>query len=85
QDRGETKDLAATRADLVQQAVELLRREVDENALFPVTIPGVNEKGSGNAVRYGEPWADRIAVLPRIWEPSSTGRLKGPDSTGTDS
>ena len=42
QDRGETNDLAATRADLIQQAEELLRREVSENPVFPVPIPGVN-------------------------------------------
>jgi len=45
QDRGETKDLAATRADLIQQARELLRREVDGNAVFPVSIPGIHENG----------------------------------------
>jgi arylsulfatase A len=42
QDRGEVNDLAATRADLIQQAEQLLRREVGENAVFPVPIPNVN-------------------------------------------
>ena len=42
QDRGETNDLAATRADLIQQIEELLRREVSENAVFPVPTPSVN-------------------------------------------
>jgi arylsulfatase A len=45
QDRGETNDLAATRSDLIRQVKELLRREVSENELFPVPIPGVNEDG----------------------------------------
>lgn len=41
-DRSESKDLAASRADLIQQAEELLRREVADNAVFPLAIPGVN-------------------------------------------
>jgi arylsulfatase A len=41
QDRGEANDLAAQRPDLIQQATELLEREVDENEVFPVPIPGV--------------------------------------------
>ena len=41
-DRSETKDLAASRADLIAQAEEILRREVQENAIFPLAIPGVN-------------------------------------------
>jgi arylsulfatase A-like enzyme len=41
-DRSEANDLSAQRADLIQQAEEILRREVSENALFPVPIPGVN-------------------------------------------
>lgn len=42
QDRAEANDLAATRADLIQQAEQLLRREVSENAVFPVPTPSVN-------------------------------------------
>ena len=40
-DRAESKDLAGTRADLIQQAEELLRREVGVNTVFPLAIPGV--------------------------------------------
>lgn len=40
-DIAETKDLAATRADLIRQAEEILRREVAENTIFPLAIPGV--------------------------------------------
>ena len=40
QDRAEANDLAATRGDLILQAEELLRREVSDNAVFPVPIPG---------------------------------------------
>lgn len=39
QDAGETSDLAETRSDLIDQAKEVLRREVDENELFPLPIP----------------------------------------------
>jgi arylsulfatase A len=38
-DQTEQHNLAAQRADLVAQAKETLRREVDENAVFPLTIP----------------------------------------------
>ncbi len=41
-DHAETDDLAARRSDLVEQAVQILRREIAENAVFPVPIPGVN-------------------------------------------
>lgn len=41
-DRGENRDLAKERGDLIRQAVEVFRRETDENPLFPVPIPGVN-------------------------------------------
>ncbi len=41
-DSGETTNLASTRPDLIRQAEELLRREVSENPVFPVPIPGVN-------------------------------------------
>jgi len=40
-DRGETRDLAAQRGDLIQKAESLLRREVSPNPIFPVPIPGV--------------------------------------------
>ncbi len=40
-DFAETKDLAASHADLIRQAEAVLRREVSENARFPVPIPGV--------------------------------------------
>ncbi|WP_414664928.1 arylsulfatase [Horticoccus sp. 23ND18S-11] len=40
-DAAEKSDLAASRADLVRQAEDLLRREVAENAVFPLPIPGV--------------------------------------------
>ncbi len=40
-DRSEAHDLSATRADLIQQAEEILRREVAENTIFPLAIPGV--------------------------------------------
>ncbi len=40
-DIGETKNIVAGQADLIQQAEELLRREVSPNANFPLTIPGV--------------------------------------------
>ena len=41
-DHAEANDLAASRADLIQQADDLLRREVADNTIFPVSIPGVN-------------------------------------------
>ena len=40
-DRGERNDLAAMRPDLIQQAEELLRREVSANPVFPLPIPNV--------------------------------------------
>lgn len=40
-DPGETNDLAAERSDLIQQAEQILQREVDENPTFPLPIPGV--------------------------------------------
>ena len=42
-DRGETHDLAASRQDLIDQAVAILKREVSPNPIFPLTIPGVND------------------------------------------
>src|SRR5690606_5946294 len=41
-DRGEIRDLAADHADLIARAEEILRREVSENEIFPLPIPGVN-------------------------------------------
>jgi arylsulfatase A-like enzyme len=38
-DPGETNDLAASRPDLVARAQDILRREIDANDVFPVTIP----------------------------------------------
>jgi arylsulfatase A-like enzyme len=43
QDRSESKDLAKEKTELIEQAVTLLRQEVDANEIFPLTIPGVNE------------------------------------------
>lgn len=41
-DPNETKDLAAHHPDLIAQAEALLRREVNDNRDFPLTIPNVN-------------------------------------------
>jgi len=41
-DRAEANDLAASQSELIQQAEELLRREVSENKIFPLAIPGVS-------------------------------------------
>lgn len=41
-DHAEANDLAATHGELIRQAEEILRREVNENSVFPVAIPGVN-------------------------------------------
>lgn len=41
-DLGETTNLATKRAALIRNAEELLRREVHENKVFPIPIPGVN-------------------------------------------
>jgi arylsulfatase A-like enzyme len=40
-DPGESTDLASAQASLIGQAEDLLRREVDENEVFPLTIPGL--------------------------------------------
>jgi arylsulfatase A-like enzyme len=37
-DPGEEHDLSATKGDIVQSAIEVLRREVDENAVFPLDL-----------------------------------------------
>jgi arylsulfatase len=41
QDRAETHNLATTHPEVIQQAEAVLRREVAENAVFPLSIPGV--------------------------------------------
>jgi arylsulfatase A-like enzyme len=41
-DRAETKNLAADKPELIQQAVEILKREMVNNATFPLKVPGVN-------------------------------------------
>ena len=41
-DRSESKDLASAHPELIIKAEDLLGREVEENAVFPLTIPGVN-------------------------------------------
>ena len=41
-DPAESANLAATRGDLIGEAEALLRREVAENPVFPLRIPGVN-------------------------------------------
>jgi arylsulfatase A-like enzyme len=40
-DRGETKNLADSRSNLVREAEGLLRREVSKNDVFPLPIPGL--------------------------------------------
>ena len=40
-DRGERHDLADSRPEVVQQAEEVLRREVAANSVFPLAIPGI--------------------------------------------
>jgi arylsulfatase A-like enzyme len=45
-DHAEAHDLARTRGDLVAQAEEILRREVAENSVFPLTIPGINDRAA---------------------------------------
>ena len=40
-DQAEATDLATQRTDLIQQAEEILRREVANNPIFPLAIPGV--------------------------------------------
>lgn len=41
-DPWESKDLASEHREIVAQALDVLRREVSENPVFPVPIPGVN-------------------------------------------
>jgi arylsulfatase A len=44
-DIGEKTDIAAEQGELIKQAEELLRREVSDNANFPLKIPGVTKEG----------------------------------------
>ena len=41
-DRAETKNLAADKPELIEQAVEVLKQEMSDNAAFPLKVPGVN-------------------------------------------
>ncbi|MFZ5831827.1 MAG: sulfatase-like hydrolase/transferase, partial [Planctomycetota bacterium] len=43
QDPGETRDLAGSRPEVIAQAEEILRREVADNPIFPLTIPGITD------------------------------------------
>ena len=40
-DRGETKDLAKERPELIDTAMEVLRKEMGENKIFPLKVPGL--------------------------------------------
>jgi arylsulfatase A-like enzyme len=40
-DPGESRDLAAARTDIIRAAEDVLRRELQPNALFPVAVPGL--------------------------------------------
>jgi arylsulfatase A len=40
-DRGETKDLAKERPELIEAAKEVLRKEMGENKVFPLKVPGL--------------------------------------------
>jgi hypothetical protein len=42
-DVGESKNLAAQQAEQIAAVEKLLQREVADNAVFPLTIPGVND------------------------------------------
>ncbi len=42
-DPGELHNVVAEHPDLVQQAIQVLKREVAENEVFPLKIPGVND------------------------------------------
>ena len=43
-DRSESKNLADERPELIRETEEILRREVAENARFPIAIPGVTDR-----------------------------------------
>jgi arylsulfatase A-like enzyme len=40
-DPGEARNLAAERPELIRAAEDVLRREMQPNALFPVAVPGL--------------------------------------------
>lgn len=44
----EANDLAAEHAEVIEQAKEILRREVSRNDIFPITIPGVTDLASAS-------------------------------------
>ena len=44
QDRSESNDLAASHPEAIQQAEDILRREVSENPLFPMDVPGLGTR-----------------------------------------
>ncbi|MCW0219800.1 MAG: arylsulfatase [Prosthecobacter sp.] len=44
-DPTESQDIAAQHPEIIQQAVDLLKKEVSENPIFPLAIPGVNAPG----------------------------------------
>ncbi len=44
-DLAEAEDVAARHPEVIEEATEVLRREVAENPLFPLAIPGVNAPG----------------------------------------
>jgi len=46
QDRGEKTDIAGENAAFVKEVEDVLRREVSDNEVFPVIIPGVNDSKS---------------------------------------
>jgi arylsulfatase A-like enzyme len=43
-DPNETRNLASTRADLIREAEDVLRRETSPNEVFPLHIPGVSPR-----------------------------------------
>lgn len=42
-DIGETTNVAAKHPDLVKRGIEILREQMADNPLFPLTVPGVND------------------------------------------
>jgi arylsulfatase A len=57
-DPSEAHDIAATQADLITEAEEILRREVSPNSVFPLAIPGVIAGTPPGTAKRSEP-ADR--------------------------
>ena len=41
-DRSEANNIAASNGPFLKQVEDVLRKEVDRNEVFPLTIPGVN-------------------------------------------